>query len=247
MKIKSAVAVCSLLAFASAVFASSIPTPEEAQEFARTNPAYYELDPASVKVELISQKTLDNYQLPVFPKQEVSVPPSGSGDPIFDTIDSIINLGERIFGIIAKNKPVVNVAVNYAMAIPKGATHWTDFEGWQKPKSYVYGWSAANRFNQLVVDFKYQVLFTYGGSYNSKGQYLTGVSVQPLDLMVAWGYTVNAGCEVPDSTIANVGTKDNPIAAMTMIFKTSIDTIVQHDEFRDVFYIQGNGEFKKIK
>ncbi|MFA6584774.1 MAG: hypothetical protein WCS77_10795, partial [Elusimicrobiaceae bacterium] len=159
------------------------------------------------------------------------------------TAERIINLAEKIFKIISDNKPVVNVTVNYANAVPKGMTHWTDLSGWEMPKAYGYEFVMKNVYGLRTVGMKYQVIFTYGGNMDGKGKYLTGVTVQPISLDVAWAYNVNVRCEVPDSTIVNAGTKENPVAAMQVVMFISVDTIVAHREYRDIFYVRGDGQF----
>ncbi|MFA6584463.1 MAG: hypothetical protein WCS77_09215 [Elusimicrobiaceae bacterium] len=178
---------------------------------------------------------------PTYPT-DPSIPVPGQEDSI-GTAERIINLAEKIFKIIADNKPIVNVTVNYANAVPKGMAHWTDLSGWEMPKAYGYAMVKKNLYHITVVNMKYQVIFTYGGNMDGKGKYLTGVTVQPISLDVAWAWNVNVRCEVPDSTIANVGTKENPIAAMQIVMYTSVDTILWHSEYRDIFYVRGDGQF----
>lgn len=137
------------------------------------------------------------------------------------------------------------MATSYASAVPKGVTHWTDLQNWKAPKSVIYEWSAKNICQMKVVKLKYLMMFTYGGGLEGKGKFLTGVTVQPIQLDVAWGYTVNVKFEAPDSTIVNVGSKLDPIAAMTATMLFSVDNLLVHDEYREVFYMQGDGHFKK--
>ncbi|MFA6584408.1 MAG: hypothetical protein WCS77_08940 [Elusimicrobiaceae bacterium] len=179
---------------------------------------------------------------PAYPAYPADPSIPGQEDAI-GTAERIINLAEKIFKIVADNKPVVNVTVNYANAVPKGMAHWTDLSGWEMPKAYGYEFVMKNVYGLRTVGMKYQVIFTYGGNMDGKGKYLTGVTVQPISLDVAWAYNVNVRCEIPDSTIVNVGTKENPIAAMQVVMFISVDTIVAHREYRDIFYVRGDGQF----
>jgi hypothetical protein len=127
----------------------------------------------------------------------------------------VINTGLKVWKIIADNKPVVDIQTQYATALPLGVTQWQHMEGWQIPKSDTYHLTAKNLVGLTVINVRYQVLRTYGGSYKGKGKYLTAVGVQPLLVDVAWGYHFSMDAFIPDESIVNVGRADDPIAALT--------------------------------
>lgn len=161
-------------------------------------------------------------------------------------IDQIVNLVDKIFSVIAKGQPVVNINVNYANAVPYGVSHWTQLQGWQTPVTKRYAFYAKNLYGIKVVDVEYQVHYTYGGNLNGRGHFLTGVTVEPIKVDTAWGYNVDMTAEVPDSTIANVGTSEDPIAAMQVQLRYSIHTIIQDTQERQIFYVRGDGIFKNL-
>ncbi|MCR4820236.1 MAG: hypothetical protein K5838_03825 [Elusimicrobiales bacterium] len=161
-------------------------------------------------------------------------------------IDQIVNLVDKIFTIIAKGQPVVNINVNYANAVPYGISHWTQLQGWKAPMTKRYGFYCKNLYGMKVVDVEYQVHYTYGGNYNGVGKYLTGVTVEPLKVDTAWGYNVDMVAEVPDSTITNVGTAENPIAAMQVQLRYKIHTIIKDSQEKEIFYVRGDGQFKRL-
>ncbi len=161
-------------------------------------------------------------------------------------LDQIVNLVDKVFTIIAKNQPVVNINVNYANAVPYGIEHWTQLQGWKAPVTKRYGFYCKNLYGIKVVDVEYQVHYTYGGNYNGIGKYLTGVTVEPIKVNTAWGYNVDMTAEVPDLTIANVGTSENPIAAMQVQLRYKIHTILKDDQSKEIFYVRGDGQFKRL-
>lgn len=163
-----------------------------------------------------------------------------------DTLDRIVNLAQKIFNIIKENQPVVNINVNYANAIPYGIQHWTQLQGWSKPAVKRYAFVAKNGYGMNVVKVVYQVHYTYGGNYKGIGKYLTGVTVEPISVETAWGYNVDLTAEVPDSTIANVGTSENPIASMQVQLKWKIHTIIKDIQQKSIYYIQGDGLIEEI-
>lgn len=163
-----------------------------------------------------------------------------------DAIDKIVNLMEKIFGIIEKNQPVVNLNVNYANAVPYGTSHWTQLQGWSKPSTKRYAFSMKNAYGVDVVKVTYQVHFTHSGNFQGKGKFLTGVTVEPLNVETAWGYKVSLTAEVPDSTIANVGTHDDPIASMQVQLKWTVHTVIKDIQSKAIYYVQGNGLIQEI-
>jgi len=163
-----------------------------------------------------------------------------------DTLDKIVNLMEKIFAIIEKNQPVVNVTTNYANAVPFGTTHWTQLQGWTRPATKKYSFSMKNAYGSEVVKVTYQVHYTYKGNFQGKGQFLTGVTVEPLNVVTAWGYKVTLVSEVPDSTIANVGTHEDPIASMQLQLRWTVHTMVKDITSKAIYYVQGDGVLQEI-
>lgn len=182
----------------------------------------------------------DSAHTPTFGEQ------MNNASQVVGLIDQIVNLVDKIFGIIAKNQPVVNINVNYANAVPYGVSHWTQLQGWKTPAVRRYAFYAKNLYGMKVVDVEYQVHYTYGGNLNGKGKFLTGVTVEPIKVNTSWGYTVDMTAEVPDSTIANVGTAENPIAAMQVQLRYSIHTIIKDVQERQIYYVRGDGQFKSL-
>ena len=163
-----------------------------------------------------------------------------------NTIDQIVNLVDKVWTLIAKNQPVVTVNVNYANAVPYGLTHWTQLQGWSKPATKKYSFTMKNGFGANVVDVVYQVKWTHSGNYQGKGKYLTGVTVEPISVTTAWGYNVDLVAEVPDSTIANVGTTADPIASMQVQLKWKVHTAVKDIQQKAIYYVQGDGLMQPI-
>ncbi|MGZ3698587.1 MAG: hypothetical protein ACXWPM_06645 [Bdellovibrionota bacterium] len=182
-------------------------------------------------------------------------PATGAGDAVggdwtgsFDAanviIDQIINMGKKIWDIVAANKPVVNVQTNVASALPQGADSWTNLQGWQNPVARTFQTTYKNIYGMKVVDFTYRLLYTYGGNVNGQGRFLAAVTVIPANLTVAWGYTFNASTAVP--TVVNAGTKVDPVAQMQVQIKWSVDTVLNHAETTQAYSVRGDGEFADL-
>jgi hypothetical protein len=118
-------------------------------------------------------------------------------------------------------------------------------ENWQMPKSVTYEIGYENGFGMDVVKFRYTVIYSYGGSYNGKGKYLTAVQIIPEQTSVMFGYDFRAVMKL--GGIANHGTRDNPIAGATLLLEHEVKTIVKANLETYAFQVLGNGGFKKIR
>ena len=212
---------------------------------AQNDPKAYTIDPSSIKVEMTPVDFAATKQAKTYNLAGVAGADRGVGD-VVGSIDSIVNLYEKIWNIIKENQPVVNISTQYAAAIPQGITHWTQLASWKGPKAYQYHISAKNLYGITTIDVTYMVIYNYGGTYQGKGQFLTGVSVEPSNVTVAWGYTFTMSAEVPDSGIVNAGTETDPVAAMQLILKTTISTVLKSSSDNSVIYLRGDGYFQDL-
>lgn len=166
------------------------------------------------------------------------------GDEIGVIIDVIIQLGEKIWPIVEKNRPVVNVVTEASSAVPQGIKNWQTLSGWKNPKSKVFRVTYANLMGINVVDYSFRILYTYGGSYKGHGMYLSQVKVIPADLSVAWGYTFNSDARVVNTV--NVGQKGHPIAGMEVQAAWSVDTVLKHNRMSTSYFVRGDGELLNL-
>lgn len=214
-------------------------------------PRYFTIDESSIRID-----ALDGGGGTIPPSGPVINPPIRPGpgaEPAgptitetLNTLDQIVNLAEKVWNIIKANAPVVNIAVNYANAVPYGTSHWTQLQGWSKPMTRKYAFSMKNGFGGEVVKVVYQVHWTPKGNLQGKGKFLTGVTVEPLSVNAAWGYTVDLRAQVPDSTVANVGTHEDPVASMQVQLNWKVSTALKVIEQKAVYYVQGDGLMQEI-
>ncbi|MEA3306337.1 MAG: hypothetical protein U9Q34_00955 [Elusimicrobiota bacterium] len=225
---------------------------------------YFTIDKGSVKLELLETKGGQTIPLnggtttQAIPKpSDLPKPPGGpvinpsgvkppTANETIGTMDKIVNLMDKIFNIIAKNKPVVNTNISYANAVPYGTSHWTQLQNWSKPSTKKYAFSMKNMYGSEVVKVVYQVHWTHSGDFAGKGKFLTGVSVEPISIKAGWGYTVDLTAVVPDSTVANVGTSEDPIASMQVQLEWKVSTIIKVINEKAIYYIQGDGLMQEI-
>jgi hypothetical protein len=72
------------------------------------------------------------------------------------------------------------------------------------------------------------------------------VSVEPISVEAHWGYTFNLSVEIPDSTVINVGTSENPVAGMMPVLRWTIITPIKESQGRCMHYLQGDGLQREV-
>jgi hypothetical protein len=109
-----------------------------------------------------------------------------------------------------------------------------------------YAFSMKNGLGSEVVKVTYQVHWTPMGNYQGKGKFLTGVTVEPISVQASWGYTVDLLAQVPDSTVANVGSSEDPVASMQVQLNWKVSTALKVIEQKAIYYVQGDGMMQEI-
>lgn len=223
-------------------------TPKNAPGFSKTEidsarvyPDYFTINPASVRatvLEVTEEKDMSYVKLQEQPPKDLA--------GIIVSVEKIVNIASKIWEIVKDNKPVVEINTKYATAYPYGITSANQLAGWSRPKTYVYGFYAENLYGSVMIDCKYKFSYTYNGAYKGVGKFLTGVAVIPTNVTAGWGYRFYMNAEVPDSTIANVGTDANPVAAMQMKLSWKMSTVLKEVTGTSVYYIEGTGYFEEI-
>lgn len=157
--------------------------------------------------------------------------------------EKVIALGEKIYEIIERGRPVVQTQYEPISVLPKDtartAVDVMDMELWKGPKAVKYAATYKNVYGMEVVKIEFVVMFSYGGSYEGKGRYITSAQIIPSKVYAAWGFNVDARMKL--NSITNKGTASNPVAAAVLNFSYTVKTVFQHDENHMSFYIDGNG------
>lgn len=159
------------------------------------------------------------------------------------SLDQIIVIGKQLWAFIVENQPVLNLKTDIAHLLPEGINAWNSLSDWNAPKSYIYKVEYKNGYGIKVVEMKYNVLFTPGGSYNGKGQYLANVTILPR-IDVSWGYTVDAAVNIHQAL--NAGTAEDPIAMGLMDVSWKISTVMKKSLDNRAYAVRGDGEFQDL-
>ena len=186
----------------------------------------------------------DNSNPNVTPTTPV-VDPLNPIDEIEVIVDKIINIGKKIWAIVEAGKPVVNVKVDTANALPAGIRCWDELEGWQAPTSKLYQMAYINGFGNAAVTYNFRVSFIAGGSYKGQGKYITLASVQPAKIDVAWGFRFDAAATVP--MVFNQGTHVDPLAGMQLAMNWQVKSPLQEIQQAENFFVNGAGVLEKLK
>ncbi len=186
--------------------------------------------------------------LPQIPSQDGQPSPVDEAGKIIGVARDLVALGEDIYNLVSKGKP--NIATDYApiSVVPKIDGQPADIletENWKMPASYTYEVVYENTYGMDVVTFRYTVIYSYGGSFNGKGKYLTAVQIIPEQVHVLWGFDFTATMKL--GGIANHGTRDNPIAGATLLLEHKVSNIINSNLETYAFQVVGNGTFKKIR
>jgi hypothetical protein len=166
-------------------------------------------------------------------------------DEIIRVTREFIALGKEIYAIIEAGRPVYNNNVGTPLQIlPRTKSGETiqamELENWKAPKSKKYKIDFKNGFGMNVVSFEFMLIYTYGGTYQGKGAYITGAQVSPTNVSVAWGFNVDANFKV--QSIMNQGSLDNPVAGAVLQLNYRVSTVIKTIDRHATFHINGKGQ-----
>ncbi|MEC7275279.1 MAG: hypothetical protein VXV96_03080 [Bdellovibrionota bacterium] len=162
--------------------------------------------------------------------------------------EKLIAFGTKVWEIIKKGKPVTNINMGQPISVlpetEDARFAFTQMGGWAAPRARKYRVAYKNGFGMNVISFDYIVYFQYGGNYEGKGQYLTGVTVRAASVAVSWGFEFNASSGL--ETISNRGSVANPIAGATVKIDYKASSVFREISSSESFHVAGNGEIIKL-
>ncbi len=159
----------------------------------------------------------------------------------------LVALGEDIYRLVSKGKPNVTTSYDPISVIPKvegRAVDLMDTESWSMPQKRTFQMGLKNLYGIEVITFRYSVMYSYNGSYDGKGKYLTAAQIQPDYVNVLWGFDFSATMKL--SGIQNQGSRQNPIAAATLRIEYTASNVLNSRTIGDTFFITGTGAFRKL-
>lgn len=168
---------------------------------------------------------------------------------IFMTVDKFIALGQKIWKIVEAGKPVSTSSFAKSVSIipnleDPNAT-FSSMSNWKMPMAKSFKVTYKNGFGSEVISFIYTVVFQYGGKYEGKGSYLTGLLVTASNINVSWGFNFNASSEVV--SIANQGSLEDPVASAMIKVNYKASSVLRSIDENDIFYINGEGMLQRMR
>lgn len=158
-------------------------------------------------------------------------------------VSNIISVGKLAYTIIKENKPNLSIRQERASALPEGLS-WNQMECWHQPVKRTFQFQAVNGYGTRVIDFVFDVRYTFGGSYKGVGTYLKSVTITPAIVDVLWGYTFDAQVNIP-STV-NIGTLEDPMAGMEVQLDWTVSTLLKISRRNLNFFVSGDGNFIEL-
>ena len=196
------------------------------------------------RIETISRKSLLVQGMPNVYGQ---VDPTERVGKVISVSRDLVALGEDIYKLVIKGKPTNTTSYAPISVIPRvngAVVDILDTESWRAPVKRTYEAVYENPYGMDVVTLRYSVIYSYGGSYNGKGQYLTAVQIIPESVRTLFGFDVTATMKL--GGIQNQGTKAAPVAAATLLMEYTVSSIMVAQNQVDSFFITGRGQFKKF-
>ncbi len=153
-------------------------------------------------------------------------------------VDQIINIGKKVWAVVAAGKPVMNVKFDFASAMPKGITVASDLHGFSELQFKSFEYSGTNLYGMEVFKVQYTVVFQYGGAFAGKGAYIASASIVPQNVSVIWGYSL--GMDVNNVSVSNLGSSESPVAGMNLMANIKVSTVLRATEVNEIFAIRGD-------
>lgn len=166
---------------------------------------------------------------------------------VISTARDFVALGEAIYNLVQKGKPS-NVTQYEAISVvprdPQTGDYVDpfDMEGFGIPEERNFTARIKNGAGTEVVRFDYTLIYSYGGSYNGTGQYLTNVMIVPKYIKTSHGWDFNATMSL--AGIMNHGSKANPVAGAMVTIKYQMNSWRAAFERNDTIHVTGKGQVR---
>lgn len=214
----------------------------EMQDISDEFPYYYLNSPMESATDGLLQDLADKAQQGV-DDAWLNTTPIGRGLNMADLIvDKVINIGQKIWTVVEKGRPVANYTSAKATALPQNSMRWEQLSNWQAPRSKVISVVYKNLYGMEVVRFTYRIVLLYGGTVEGVGRYIGYAAVEPLEMTTAYMYTFNAKANV--EAVYNMGTSADPLAGMILNINWTVETVLKKTTVTHTYNLDGLGNIK---
>jgi hypothetical protein len=168
---------------------------------------------------------------------------------VIQTARDLVALGEAFYELVKKGRPSNVTEFAPISVVPRNAQTKEyvdpfDLEGFSMPVERSFIAKVKNGTGSEVVNFNYKVIYSFGGSYDGKGKYLTNVMVVPGAVRTSYGWDFNAKMSL--SGVMNHGTRENPVAGAMVNIKYQMNSWSAAFERNDTIHVTGAGEMKNF-
>lgn len=220
----------------------SVPSHSALRKIPLSDQTFNHLTISSIEITDVTDEFYDSsydYEYNISPSSWISNPIDSTLDKVDLIVDKIINIGQKIWNVVEKGKPVANYSSVSANALPENATRWDQLETWNTPKSKVVKIVYKNVYGIEVIRFTYRIILLYGGSVGGVGKYIGYANVEPLEMTTAYMYTFNVKASV--ESVYNMGTKKNPLAGMILNINWTVETVLKKSTMTHTYSLDGLG------
>ncbi len=162
---------------------------------------------------------------------------------LVEEFEGIFLFGRKVWDVVLAGKSIVDLDIDQrAHVVPPQADCWSEFSSWNRPRTYDFNYKLKNGLGLKVIDYSFQLVFTPGGKYNGKGQYLRNVMIIPKGIYTFWMWSLSSMVEMHEPV--NVGERDDPVAGLqltihifpsTAIYKNAISQSVFVNALGDIY------------
>lgn len=209
---------------------------------------------ARVEVKKISSdaSTIDPYGIYSKDLVEQITKPLTQADPIeragrvIKIGRELVALGEEVYKLVDKGRPHIKTSYAPISVMPKvdgKAVDVMSTDYWSPLTTETYETNYYNLYNVNIVKFRYKVMFSYGGSYQGKGSYLTSVQIVPEYVHALFGFDFTANMIL--GGIANLSGKEDPVAEATLHIEYTIASLLKKEARVDTITVTGKGQVIK--
>jgi hypothetical protein len=181
------------------------------------------------------------------PSENGTVDKANIGE-VIQIANDLIALGERVYEIVKKGKPVLNMDYAPMSILPKDGTgravDMFETENWSRPVAAKVRMAFKNGFGSEVVTFNYTIVYSHSGSYEGRGAYLTALQVIPSNVNVSWGFSLNVAMKLVG--LQNHGSRANPVAGAVIGVNYRVESVLKTIETTDTYHVTGRGALTQL-
>ena len=176
-------------------------------------------------------------------KIRATVDPTSNANNVIMAMDKLVAIGQKIIPIIKSGEAIVTNSPMAAISVvPVALSKETvdgSMENWSLPRTNHFEINYPNALGMIVAKFVYSVTYQHGGTYQGKGQFLTGIRSAAQRINVVYGYNLDAKSKLVQ--ISNIGQNGNVVAGAMIEMEDTDKNFSRQITTVDSFTLTGDG------